>query len=161
MSVVEVRSATPADADGIARVHVTAWREAYAERLAAEFLASLDESRIARNWEDILADGVTRGYVAERDGTIVGWATSGPGRDDDAPRGLELEGIYVLASAYGSGAGQRLLDAAIGDAPAYLWVMDGNARAEAFYRRNGFGRDGGTATHTLGATAVPAVRMTR
>lgn len=158
---VTVRRATAADAGGIARVHVTGWREAYAERLPADFLASLDADRFARNWERILSDGVTDAFVAERDGEIVGWATAGPGRDDDAPRPRELEGIYVVAAVYGSGAGQQLLDAAVGASPAYLWVMAGNARAEAFYRRNGFAADGGTATHTLGGTDVPVLRLTR
>ena len=158
---ITVRPATVEDAAGIARVHVTGWREAYAERLPAEFLAGLDEARFARNWEGIVVDGVTDAFVAERDGEIVGWATAGPGRDDDPPRPRELEGIYLVASAYGSGAGQQLLDVALGDAPAYLWVMEGNARAEAFYRRNGFAPDGTTSTHTLGGTTVSVLRLTR
>ena len=156
-----VQPATVDDAAAIARVHVQSWREAYAGRMPADFLASLDEARFARNWENILADGVTDAFVAERDGEVVGWATAGPGRDDDAPRPRELEGIYLLAAAHGSGAGQLLLDAAVGDARAYLWVMDGNARAEAFYRRNRFARDGATTAHPVGPTSVPAVRMTR
>lgn len=125
MSPVTVRRATVDDARGIAEVHVTAWREAYAGRMPAEFLASLDVEPRAEGWARIVERGETDVFVAERDGTIVGWATAGPGRDDHAPRDLELEGIYLLASAYGSGAGQQLLDAAIGDEPAYLWVMDG------------------------------------
>lgn len=161
MTTVTVRRATVDDARGIAEVHVTAWREAYAGRMAADFLASLDVDRRAAGWARIVERGETDVFVAERDGTIVGWATAGRGRDDDAPRDRELEGIYLLASAYGSGAGQQLLDAAVGDAPAYLWVMDGNGRAEAFYRRNGFTRDGATATHPAGDATVSAVRMTR
>jgi hypothetical protein len=35
-----------------------------------------------------------------------------------------------------------LLDAAIGDRPASLWVLDDNPRAREFYRRNGFAPDG-------------------
>jgi GNAT superfamily N-acetyltransferase len=161
MTTVTVRRATVDDARGIAEVHVTAWREAYAGRMPADFLASLDVDRRAAGWSRILERGETDAFVAERDGTIVGWATAGRGRDDDAPRDRELEGIYLLASAYGSGAGQQLLDAAVGDAPAYLWVMDGNGRAEAFYRRNGFTRDGATMTHPAGDATVLAVRMTR
>ncbi|MET3567055.1 GNAT superfamily N-acetyltransferase [Leifsonia sp. 563] len=161
MTAVTVRRATVDDARGIAEVHVTAWREAYAGRMPADFLASLDVDRRAAGWSRILERGETDAFVAERDGTIVGWATAGRGRDDDAPRDRELEGIYLLASAYGSGAGQQLLDAAIGDAPAYLWVMDGNGRAEAFYRRNGFTRDGATMTHPAGDATILAVRMTR
>ncbi len=45
-----------------------------------------------------------------------------------------------------TGAGQLLLDAAIGAGDAYLWMMDDNPRAEAFYLRNGFVRDGSSAT---------------
>ncbi|SDH30055.1 L-amino acid N-acyltransferase YncA [Leifsonia sp. 98AMF] len=161
MTAVTVRRATVDDARGIAEVHVTAWREAYAGRMPADFLASLDVDRRAAGWTRILERGETDAFVAERDGTIVGWATAGRGRDDDAPRDRELEGIYLLASAYGSGAGQQLLDAAVGDAPAYLWVMDGNGRAEAFYRRNGFTRDGATMTHPAGDATILAVRMTR
>ena len=158
---VDVRRATVDDAAGIARVHVAAWREAYAGRMPADFLASLDVERRARGWATILSAGESDAFVAERNGEIVGWATAGAGRDDDAPRDRELEGIYLLASAYGSGAGQQLLDAAIGDAPAYLWVMDGNGRAEAFYRRNGFTRDGATSSHTIGDALIPTVRMSR
>ncbi|MEV8215181.1 GNAT family N-acetyltransferase [Leifsonia sp. NPDC077715] len=158
---ITVRRATVEDAGAIARVHVLSWREAYAGRMPADFLASLDIERRARGWVTILSDETTDAFVASRDGEVIGWATAGPGRDDDAPRPRELEGIYLLAEAHGSGAGQLLLDAAIGDAPAYLWVMDGNARAEAFYRRNGFARDGATTTHPVGPTSVPAVRMTR
>lgn len=161
MDEMTVRQATVDDARGIAEVHVTAWREAYAGRMPAEFLASLDVDRRAAGWTRILERGETDAFVAQQGGAIVGWATAGAGRDDDAPRDRELEGIYLLASAYGSGAGQRLLDAAIGDAPAYLWVMDGNPRAEAFYLRNGFTRDGATMTHPAGDATILAVRMTR
>lgn len=156
-----VRRATVDDAAAIAHVHVVAWREAYAGRMPADFLASLDEEQRARGWASILAAGDTDAFVAELDGAVIGWATAGIGRDDDAPRPRELEGIYVLAAAHGSGTGQLLLDAAIGDAPAYLWMMDGNARAEAFYRRNGFTRDGGTSAHHLAGATIPTVRLTR
>ncbi len=99
--------------------------------------------------------------VAEQDGAVVGWATAGPGRDEHPVRSRELEGIYVLAAAYGSGAGQMLLDTVLGDVPAYLWVADDNPRAQAFYARNGFRRDGATKTEHLGDNALVAVRMVR
>ncbi|MEN0084297.1 MAG: GNAT family N-acetyltransferase [Leifsonia sp.] len=156
-----VRRATVADAAAIARVHVASWREAYADVMPADFLASLDEDQRAESWRRILQDGRTDAFVAERDGEIVGWATASEGRDDDAPRPRELEGIYLLAAAHGSGAAQLLLDAAVGDAPAYLWMLDGNARAESFYRRNRFARDGATSTYLIAGTPLPTVRLTR
>lgn len=158
---VEVRAATAADAAAIARVHVAAWREAYARQLPAELLAGLDAERRADGWRAILEAGTTDVRVAELGGSIVGWASAGRGRDADAPVPLELEGIYVLAAAYGTGVGQRLLDAAVGDSPAYLWVMADNPRAHAFYRRNGFAADGVTKSETIGGTPVEVVRLVR
>lgn len=156
-----MRRAVASDAAAIHEVHRASWLETYAGLVP---VAEIEERfadrelRITR-WIGIITD--ERTHVAERDGRIVGWAASGPGRGDDAPRPLELEGIYLLAAAHGSGLGQALLDAAIGGEPAYLWVAEGNDRAEAFYRRNGFARDGAIDEHVVGATLLPAARMVR
>ena len=141
-------------------MHVEAWRQAYAHVLPPEYLAGLDISARAERWRAMLADGA-QALVAvsadEGDSRVIGFATAGAGRDDDAPRELELQAIYILSSAYGSGAGQQLLDAAIADRPAFLWMADDNPRAEAFYRRNGFERDGTTKPYPIG----PAVHRGR
>ncbi|WP_166997778.1 GNAT family N-acetyltransferase [Paramicrobacterium fandaimingii] len=161
MVEISVRPAAAEDAVGIARVHIQAWREAYAAHVSAEYLASLDEGARVERWREIIASGDTDAFVAEADGVIVGWASAGAGRHMDAPLDRELEGIYITAQMYGSGAGQQLLDASIGESAAYLWVLDGNARAEAFYARNGFRRDGATQNHTLGDATVRIIRMLR
>lgn len=129
MSEIIVRPAVVADAPGIAHVHVAAWREAYAQIFPAEFLASLDEQRRAASWARLIDSSETRVWAAELDGTIVGWITTGDGRDEDAPVDQELEGIYTLAAVHGSGAGQSLLDTALGASAAYLWVLEDNPRA--------------------------------
>ena len=156
-----MRVARADDAAAIARVHVAAWREAYARQLPAELLAGLDVERRADGWRAIIEAGATDVRVAELGGSIVGWASAGRGRDADAPVPLELEGIYVLAAVYGTGTGQRLLDAAVGDSPAYLWVMADNPRAHAFYRRNGFAADGAAKSETIGGVPVEVVRLVR
>lgn len=156
-----VRTAVGTDAPGIAAVHVQAWREAYAHLLPAAFLASLDPVARTMRWSRIIADPSVTVCVAEHEGVVVGWATAGPGRDAEPVRDRELEGIYVLASEHGTGTGQALLDAAVGDAPAFLWVADDNPRAQAFYRRNGFRRDGVTKAQRLGDEELLAARMVR
>jgi len=161
MRSITVRPARVADADAIAAVHVTAWREAYAHLLPAAFLAALDVHQRAARWRRIIDQGSTDVFVALDGDATVGWASASDGRDEDAPRSRELEGIYVLASAYGSDAGQALHDATLGDMPAYLWMADDNPRAEAFYRRNGFTRDGGAKQEPIGPVQLDVVRMTR
>ena len=54
---------------------------------------------------------------------------------------------------------RQLAERALGDAPAELWVFDGNPRAEAFYRKLGFERDGAEATHR--ETGLHGIRMVR
>src|SRR5699024_3885000 len=130
------------DAPGIAHVHVQAWREAYARQLPAEVLDALQEEPRAKRWAAITEDELTDVYVAEVGRRIVGWASAGDGREEEAPVSRELHGIYVLRDVYGTGAGQQLLDAAIGREPAYLWMLHDNPRAEAFYRKNLFEADG-------------------
>lgn len=149
------------DAADIARVHIQAWRETYAHLLPAEALASLQQGPREAKWRTIIGAGGSEIRVACDGADIVGWASAGPGRDSDGPRPWELSGIYVLASHYGSGAGQLLLDAAVGDGGAYLWIADENPRAFAFYRRNGFAPDGATAAHELIGTPVRILRMVR
>ncbi len=157
-----VRAAAVDDAPGIARVHIQAWRECYAHLLPAEDLAGLQQRPREDKWRAIItAAAASNVWVACAGTDIVGWASAGAGRDDDAPRPWELEGIYVLASHYGSGAGQLLLDSAVADGGAYLWVAEQNPRAFAFYRRNGFIPDGATAAHELIGTPVRILRMVR
>ena len=149
------------DASSIARVHLQAWRESYAHLLPASSLAELQHGPRAAKWREIITVATSDIWVACAGKDIVGWASAGAGRDDDGPRPRELEGIYVLASHYGSGAGQLLLDAAVADAGAYLWIAKDNPRAYAFYRRNGFVPDGATAVHELAGTPVRILRMVR
>ncbi|WP_298430786.1 GNAT family N-acetyltransferase [uncultured Jannaschia sp.] len=56
----------------------------------------------------------------------------------------ELGPLYAASRHHGKGAGQALMDALVAHARAHdvawldLWVAEENARARAFYRRNGF-----------------------
>jgi len=147
---VSPRRATTEDARSLTDLHLDVWDEAYADLLPHALLAARRaerEDRVQR-WENNLgAHGRTTWVVddPERPGRLIGFATGGPRRDDDAalPK-RELWACYVRAEVYGTGAGAALLLAAIGTAPAYLWVLAGNGRAIRFYEKQGFARDGAT-----------------
>jgi ribosomal protein S18 acetylase RimI-like enzyme len=89
------------------------------------------------------APDTPRVTVAEIGGEVVGFAQARPSRDDPPVRPLELTALYLRAAQHGSGSGQALLDAAVGDRSASLWVAEENPRARRFYERNGFAPDGG------------------
>ena len=140
-----IRPATLADAAGIARVHVDAWRETYASILSADYLAGLSYADRAARWQRILADPEpgTSTFVAEDDtGQIVGFAGGGPRRDGPDAFAGELYAIYLLRCAQGQGVGRRLV-AAVAGALAQagmramlLWVFAANP-ARGFYEALG------------------------
>nr|WP_299923187.1 GNAT family N-acetyltransferase [uncultured Nocardioides sp.] len=104
------------------------------------------------SWSGIIGDGSSDNLLAwAPDHRLLGFSSTGRGRDpDDALPPLEVMALYVRASSYGTGLGHALLDAAIGDSAAYLWVLDGNARAIGFYERHGFAFDGTTKREDVG-----------
>lgn len=137
-----IRPALVEDAPAIARVNVMSWRETYAHILSPAFLAALDEDAVAQRYARGIASPGSTFVVLELDGRIRGYAAGGEPRSEDKPRDLELYMLYQHSSQHGSGSGQALLDAVLGDRPAFLWVAEENPRAIAFYRRNGFEPDG-------------------
>ena len=166
MGDVTVRRAGVEDAAAIASVQVTGWHEAYTGRMPQSILDGLDVDRSTRGWHRLLtgdADGEPGElWVAERDGEVIGFVASGRNRDEEpATESREVYAIYVLAAHYGSGAGQALLDAAIGDHPASLWVLADNPRAHAFYARNGFVADGSWKDDDQWGEPVREVRLVR
>jgi ribosomal protein S18 acetylase RimI-like enzyme len=149
------------DLEEMGRVHVLVWQEAYAGLMPADYLAGLDPTVGPARWCERISDpssGVDWWLARDEEG-VVAMATSGPARDHDPPVGFELYAINVLRRAHGTGLADELMTHVIGDRAAYLWVLEGNARAQAFYRRHGFADDGGRKPEP--DTGVLEVRMTR
>jgi GNAT superfamily N-acetyltransferase len=139
---VVVRPAVPGDAERLVALHVDCWDDAYTglmpQSVLDGFRATAGE-RVER-WRAIAARDAT--LVAERGDELVGFASHGPGRDADLG-GLEVYALYTRAAWWGTGLGATLLAGSIGDRAAYLWVLEGNDRAIAFYEKHGFRLDGG------------------
>ena len=157
-----VRSPRVEDADEVGQVHIRVWREAYAEKMPADFLEGLDPVKSADSWRLRFEMDEPEGIVVvatQRDGEIVGLASAGPTRDADALTDWELYSINVLAAHHGSGVADQLIAAAVAERPVTLWVLLDNPRAEAFYRRHGFSIEGATKIHE-GSGAIE-VRMIR
>ncbi|MEV4132148.1 GNAT family N-acetyltransferase [Dactylosporangium sp. NPDC049742] len=161
-SPLTVRPARVEDVAQMARVIVRCWRETYRGLMPD---AVLDDPglvpRRERFWTAALTDERYRGNrvaVAERDGSLIGVAMSGPPTDPAAAWARQLYVLYVHAEDHGTGAGHALLEAVLdpGESAA-LWVADPNPRAQAFYRRHGFAADG-TAQDDDGVREIRMVR---
>jgi GNAT superfamily N-acetyltransferase len=169
---ISIRAATPADAANLAAVHACSWRSAYRGVLPDEFLDALGPDRWRAAWTETLAatDWPRRGtLLARTDGTVVGFVSVGPTRDDDAgtaPTG-EVTGIYVAPGWWGAGVGAALMTAAVaaltdaGFEQATLWVLRGNVRARGFYEGAGWVLDGCRKDAVIGGSPVTEVRYRR
>lgn len=166
MTAETVRTATPADAHSVARVHVDTWRAAYAGLIPQAVLDSLSVERREEFWRSVAeAPGENGLLVAEANGRVVGFASTGPARDDDLPAGSgELLAIYVEPAAWGKGHGARLLRQALADLrdrhldPVVLWVLTDNSRGRGFYEAMGWRTDGTARPIDVGGTSVEEIR---
>lgn len=146
---------------GAISVKNAGWRDTYSDWLSAEELdridanlertvqnwfAALQESRLGPVWAATIPQGEAVG--GER---VIGIASSSPlaqSRTGGLPggaEGLDVERdfmIYVDAAWKGRGVAAALAEAALGEASAYLWVLEDNLRAQAFYTKIGFEADG-------------------
>lgn len=159
------RAEHPVEIEGAVRAVAQAWQESFADLLAAEVLEARGREgvvqRRAMEWALASQEGSWFWILMDsRDQRVVGTACALPARDDDAPEILELVTLYITDEVKGSGAAAAILEMAIGDMDAYLWVLEGNDRAIAFYRKHGFELDGASRSRDdlCGATELRMVR---
>lgn len=161
MTGFSLRLARPADAEAGAHLHLSCWREAYRELIAPETLEPLlaDTASWVAVWRRQLAAAHPRWLAETAEGEPIGFSSAGPDRMADSLLGLELYAIYARAAWHGTGVGQALFDAAVGNVACSVWVLEVNPRARAFYARNGFEPDGTREyDDRLGAWEVRLVR---
>jgi len=97
---------------------------------------------------------------------VIGFATLGPGRDDDVRLGdREIYSIYLDPEQWGQGVARDLMRTLLAEAgePATirLWVLADAERARHFYRRHGFAPDGVEKYEDVGGAELLQVRYRR
>ena len=145
---VAVRRATPADAPAVAALHADSWRRHYRGAYPDDFLdGPVVEDRLAV-WGERLADtrAPTVTLVAEDPAThpieMVGFVHVV--LDADAEHGALVDNLHVRHDRKGGGLGTTLLARAAGavlekrpGSGLFLWVLEKNVAAQAFYRSRG------------------------
>ncbi|MGF1639413.1 MAG: GNAT family N-acetyltransferase [Rhodospirillales bacterium] len=142
---MRIRDARGADARAIARVHVDAWRNAYAGLLPDRMLARMSGRVHAARWEATLRQRGRdeRVLVAELDRAgVVGYGNCGPSRVRSLPHAGEVYELYVAPEYQERGIGRRLLQRLFdrlveaGADSAVVWVLAANP-ARFFYETMG------------------------
>ena len=107
-----------------------------------------------------------RTWVAVLGDRIVGFASLGPGRDEDSGRtDREVYSIYLSPEQWGRGVARELMRTVIAEAGPgrriVLWVLADNERAQHFWRRHGFQPDGVEKYEDVGGAELLQVRYRR
>ena len=137
---MNLRLATPADAEAIAALHAASWRSTYDSVLSAAYLEKSVPSERRAVWAQRLASPKGNQYmvVAEKKAVMVGFACVFVA--EHAERGSYLDNLHVSSVLQGQGVGTALVSNVAQwcerQAPGrglYLSVNQGNYRAQKFY----------------------------
>ncbi|BBP97850.1 N-acetyltransferase [Burkholderia sp. SFA1] len=160
------RLALADDAAEIARIHVEAWQAAYRSIFPAAYLDSLSIPKRQALWTQLIARGMPRVVLAQRDEVTLGWIAWGASRDHDSKTtDAEIKAIYIDPLHWRQGAGRMLMDEAINAAASEgyremtLWALEENARGLRFYKALGFALDGVFRTERVGGCEVCETRL--
>jgi ribosomal protein S18 acetylase RimI-like enzyme len=141
---LQLRLAGPADSESIARLHADSWRRHYRGAYSDAFLDGDVEADRRAVWGLRLreAHGDTVTIVAEEDVSPVGFVHVV--FEDDPTWGALLDNIHVVVDSQRGGIGTRLLAQAAqaliersATSGLYLWVLEQNVAARAFYEARG------------------------
>ncbi len=156
-----IRYARPEDAKGMGAVYCRAWRAGYRGILPDGLLDGLTDENSAPDPEKITGKN---SLIAEKDGSIVGLAAFGAARSE-AEDGLgELWTIYVLPGCWRGGVGTELFRAAaealreMGYVGFFLWTLEENRRARAFYERMDMRENGKRRSISIGGAEIEEVQ---
>jgi ribosomal protein S18 acetylase RimI-like enzyme len=169
---VEIRQVRADDAEALAGVTGRAYAATYPGIVTESVLHEwIDEAPTM--WGDAMSrlvdpDDPARAWVADRDGQVIGYATTSPGKDWWLPPiegSGELTNLYLDPDVIGTGVGGALYRHAVDDLrargfnPFVVWAFRDNARAIGFYERMGLAIDVPEHDWLLGGIPCPIVRF--
>ena len=163
----DCREATARDAEAIAALHADSWRRHYRGAYSDSFLDNdvvADRLAVWRERLNRTARSNECTVVAERDGRIVGFAHTI--LNADPHWGALLDNLHVRHVLKGSGLGTRLMSETAGavivrtpGSGLYLWVLEGNKAAQAFYKARGGECVGRESSEPPGGGTVTGLRF--
>ena len=167
---VTVRRATPEDANLLAELGASTFRETFAAENTAEDMDAYLAAHFNTTQQTAeLAHPSSTFLIAEVGGIAAGYAKLHPGgaaEGIEGARPVELVRLYASSEWHGRGVGGALMRACLDEARSggyetiWLGVWERNPRAQAFYRKWGF-QAVGDHVFQLGSDAQRDILMAR
>ncbi len=164
---VTIRAALAQDSHATALIHVRSRQDAYRSQAPGHILDSLSVEGREQRWRGRFADsdrGV-RVWLAERGGQAMGFASTGPARDQNAATNSgEVYAISVHPKVIATGVDRLLFDHAAADLGSRvfqattLWVLETNRRARRFSEIAEWSDDGPTRREGMQGVELREVR---
>ena len=165
-NAVVIRHATPADAEVIAALHAESWRQSYRGVYSDAYLDGVVVEERRELWLERMRTIDERAItlLAEVDGTLVGFAHTY--LRSDPTWGALLDNLHVAPAFKRRGVGRALMATTAAHITArapgsgmFLWVLEQNESAQAFYRRLGGVCDGREESDAPGGGRITGLRM--
>jgi ribosomal protein S18 acetylase RimI-like enzyme len=155
-SVFQIRRAGPDDAERLTALARESFLETFVHGFRIPYPPEDLEAFMAQAYaagpsRERLADPEQAVWFGERAGEAFAYAAVGPAglpHPDVRPEHGEIRALYVLRAAQDSGLGQTLMETALAWLeerdlrPVWLGVWSGNLKAQRFYEKYGFEKQG-------------------
>lgn len=144
------------DRFSVSRIYEESWRYAYKGIVPQSFLDGISEGSWVKNLD---REGIFH-LVAVEDGKLIGTSSYCKSRFERYAECGEIISIYFLPECIGKGHGKKLLAAAVeklaemGFRDVFLWVLEENHNARAFYEHCGFFPSGEKMTSEIGGKVL-------
>ncbi|AFZ33298.1 GCN5-related N-acetyltransferase [Gloeocapsa sp. PCC 7428] len=165
---MRIREAAISDVNTLAQIHVASWRTSYRGIMPDDLLDNLSVNEFEQIWYNNLHNNDRVNLVCQVEDQVVGWASLGVSRDDDALSTKELYGIYLFPNQYRRGYGSALWEAVLqicaaqGATRITLWVLYNNVNARHFYEQMGCSLEKGVIKEVERfGVVIPEVRYSR
>lgn len=161
---MEIRYLNKADDRlAVSRIYEASWKYAYRDILPRDYLESIPAGR----WVSHLDSRGMTTLVMLEEGRYIGTSSCRASRFPELDGWGEIVSLYLLPAYMGRGYGRPLLEAAVSALACreyrdiFLWVLERNRRARAFYERAGFQPCGACLEDVIGGKAVEELAYCR
>ena len=158
-----VREMTESDREEVAELYAAAWKAGYNGLLPQEYLDELTPDKI----NTVIDEGSFVAVDCDNGGRIAAHCHARPASEPEWRGWGEIHTMYTHPDYWRQGYGTAVFKRAEdwlyerGFDEVYLFVLEGNSRAESFYKSQNFFPNGGTICCVIGGVIVTDNRFTK